>query len=616
MTMAKKSAGQYFVWIILCLVLVGLLGFGASGFGGNIRSLGSVGEKDIPIRAYQEAMNKQIRDFSAQTGTNMTFQQAQAFGLDQVVLSQLITTRALDNEAANLQISIGDETVRDEVTNMATFAGADGKFDREAYKFSLERNGMSESEFETTIREDISRSMLQGAVISGVGTPDAYADTMVQYAGEKRDITWAALDASALTAPLPGPTDADLQTYYEANPADFTLPEVRNITYVWLTPAMIHDQVAIDPEAIRELYDDRIADFVKPERRLVERLVYIDQASAEAAKTRIDDGDVDFDTLVTERGLELSDADMGDVTESDLGAAGAAVFAANAGDVVGPFNTTLGPALFRMNAVLAAEQTTFEDAQDDLRAELAAARARRIIAEGIDGINDLIAGGAALEDLAERTDMEIGTIAWSENVQDDIAAYDNFRTAAAAVAEGDFPEINDLADGGIFALRLDSITPPTVQPLDDVRDAVAAGWNAQTTQSAVMALAAETALKVQPLTNFETLGLTATDDDGLTRRSFVGGTPPGFMEQVFTTNVGDITVVDNAGNGAIILRVDAITEPDPADPQTAADRTAASDAAAQGIAQDLFSAYASALQAETDIKIDTAAINAVNAQLQ
>jgi len=91
---------------------------------------------------------------------------------------------------------------------------------------------------------------------------------------------------------------------------------------------MIQDSLTVDEASLRTLYDERINEFVRPERRLVERLVYLDQDAADAAAARLAADEVDFDALVAERGLSLADIDMGDVLPSDLGAAADAVCAA------------------------------------------------------------------------------------------------------------------------------------------------------------------------------------------------------------------------------------------------------------------------------------------------
>ncbi|WP_296424284.1 peptidylprolyl isomerase [Yoonia sp.] len=613
--MAEKKKNRYGVWFILILLLVGLAGFGANGLSGNIRSIGTVGAKDISVTSYQRTLNEQIRALQAQFGTTLSFQQAQAFGIDQAALSQIILTRTLDNEASDLGISVGDALVLERVIAIPQFRGSDGAFNRESYRFALQQNGQSEAEFEADIREDLTRSLLQGAVVSGVPTADAYADTLVQYIGERRSITWTTIDATALTAPVPGPTEADQQTYYGDNPALFTLPETRDITYAWLSPDMIQGQMTVTDEAVRQLYEDRSAEFIQPERRLVERLVYVDQAKAENARARLDAGSVTFEGLVAERGLNLSDIDLGDVDQAQLRGAGEAVFAADPGAIVGPFNSSLGPALFRVNAVLAAQETTFEEAAPDLRNELAADAAREVINGDTDTIIDLLAGGATLEDLAERTNMQLGTINWAADDAAGIAAYEAFRTEAALIEQGAFPEVFDLDDGGIFALRLDGITPPKLQPIVDVRDAVIAGWQAKARQEAVVARAEEIVASIQPLTDFATLGLEPLTEAELTRRSFVEGTPPDFNDALFEMAIGEVRVID-ALDRAIIVRLDDIAPPDPQDATTIAQRESLAANAAAGIAQDIFDAYATQLRQQTDININQATVNAVNAQFQ
>ncbi len=613
--MAAKKGRNPFVWIIMILLFVGLLGFGTGGLGGNIRSLGTVGDKDVSIAAYQNGLNQQLRAFEAQTGQRVTFSEARQLGIDQAVLQQLIAERTLDHEVTELGISVGDERVREEVLRVPAFQDLSGNFDREGYRLTLERSGLTEADFEASIRDEVARTLLQGAVVGGVPAPDAYADTIINFMAETRDITYAPVTADMLTAPLPGPTDADLQSFYDANPDLFTAPESRDITYVWMTPEMIQDGITVDEEELRALYDTRLADFIRPERRLVERLVYVGETPAAEAIARIANGEADFDSLVAERGLSLSDVDMGDVAQDDLGAAGEAVFAAVPGDVVGPFNTSLGPALFRMNAVLAATEIPFEEAREDLNMELSAQRAIRQIDAASEGINDLIAGGATLEDLAAQTDLTLGTIAWTPETQDGIAAYDNFRAAAAAASEGGFPTLEGLADGGIFALRLDSVTPPAVRPFEDVRDAVTAAWSAQNTQDAVLVEAESLAAQVSPLTSFETLGLTPIEADTLTRTTFVEGTPEGFLTQIFEMEVSEVRVIDNE-DGALIVRLDRTAAPDPENPQVAAQLEQAGAQGAQGIAQDIFDAFNAAVQTRTDVSINQAAVDAVNAQLQ
>ena len=613
--MAQKSGKRYGIWIIVILLFVGLLGFGTGGLGGNIRTIGTVGDKEIRIQDYQQELTQQMRSFGAQVGTNITFQQAQQFGIDQAVLSQIVATVALENEASELGLSVGDARVRDEVLRIPGFQGLSGSFDREAYRLGLRQSGMSEAQFEAGIRDEMSRTLLQGAVVGGIPAPDVFADTVVSYITERRDITWATVDFSQLSEPMVPATPEELTAFYNDNPDLFTQGEIRNITYAWLTPEMIQDELVIDDAALQTLYDERIAEFVRPERRLVERLVFSDEATAASALATLSVGGSDFDTLVIDRGLNLADVDLGDVNEAELGAAGAAVFAANSGDVVGPFDTNLGPALYRMNAVLSAEETTFDEAKAELGTEIAASRARRIIEDAIEGVNDLLAGGAAIEDLTGRTDMVQGTIAWTPDSQEEISAYEEFRIAAELAQEGAFPELTLTEDGAIFVLRLDDVVPAAVKPQADIAGDLASAWSAAQQKQAIMDVAQTLADQILPLTDLATLGLAANDEPQLTRQSFIEGTPPGFTNVAYDLDPSEVRVLES-GDNAVIIRLNGIAAAVGAEDETAANRETVANSAAAGIAQDIFEIFSGQVQQRTDVNIDQAALNAVHVYLQ
>lgn len=615
--MAEKKPYNIFVWIIIGLLIVGLMGFGATGLSGNVRSIATVGSKEISVSAYANEVQRQIRSLEAQLNEPIPFTEAREMGLDQLALSSLLRQRTLDNEATEMGLSIGDERVADEVINTPAFQGPNG-FDRTLYGDLLDQNGLTERDYEIQMREEAARTLLQLSLVTGLPRPDAFADTLVGYVEERRDFSFAVLTPDRLSSPVPTPDEDELRAFYDANPELFTTPEIRKITYVALTPDMIRDEIEIEEAQLRELYEQRIADYVIPERRLVERLVFASEEAALEAAQAVSSGESDFEALVAARGLDLADVDLGDVSRDDLRGAGDAVFGAQVGDVVGPVVTSLGPALFRVNAVLAADETPFEDAIPDLRIELAGARARRVIDDRRLGIEDLLAGGARLEDIADQTEMELGTLDWTEASEDGLAAYANFRDAAATTQPGDFPELLELEDGGIFVLRVDEVQEPTTRPLDEVRGDARAAWTADATAAALLAEAEEIAGRLSTRETWEDVGLTPIVETNETRRGFIEGTPPGFLEQtVFTLlGPGDARAVPGQNGGVIVVQLDAVSEPDPDDPQVVATRDQLAERAVNGIAQDVFDIYSRRLQERTEVQIDQAAINAVNAGFQ
>lgn len=616
MSMARNKISRFFVWIIMGLVLVGLVGFGSFNFGGGVTSVGRVGETEISADRYFREVNAQLNAIQAQTGQRLPFAQAQAFGVDQAALETVIDQVALENETARLGLSVGDAELAARIRDISAFAGANGQFDRDTYQFVLEQSGLTAADFEESLRSEVARTILQGAVANGIALPTTYTDTLYGWARETRDFTWAKLGADVLDTPVGTPDAAALTAWYEANPDRFTLPETRKLTYVWLRPEDVLDQVAVSDEDLRALYDERIDEFSQPERRLVERLVFGSEAEAEVAAKRISDGTASFEDLVAERGLELANVDLGDVTEAELGRAGAAVFGLAAPGMVGPEMTDLGPALFRMNAILAANETSFEDARETLKADYAADAARRLLSDMVVDLDDALAGGATLEDLAAEHGMTLATLDWTGAESDGIAAYDAFRAAAQSIAEGDYPEISDLSDGGLFALRLDEVVAPRLQSLDEVRAEAIAGWQAEETVARIKARAEAMLGEFATGESPASLGLTEVAEADIGRDGFIDGTPPALIEQAFDLAApGDWAVVEDA-DGAIVLRLDAVHAADQTSEDALAIKTNFAETTAQTLALDIQSAFSAALEAEAGIVLDQAMINAVNASFQ
>jgi peptidyl-prolyl cis-trans isomerase D len=507
---------------------------------------------------------------------------------------------------------VGDAVISQQVLATPAFRGIDGTFDRETYRQALSTSGLSVRDYETSLREGASRALVQGAVFTGIPDPVTYGAAVAQFTREGRTFTWAPLTANDVEIVLPEPSTDDLQAHYDANPDAYTSLETRKVRYVWLTPDMIQDDMSVDENELREEYDARIEEYVQAERRLIERLVFSDDAAAQAALDAITADETSFPELVLDRGLTLDDVDGGDVTQAQMGDAGEAIFALETDGVTGPFASDLGPALYRVNAVLAARNVTFEEAEEELRANQASQRAIRLIEDQIDPITNLLAGGAQLSDVAEQTDMVLGELDWTQDVSNGIAAYAAFRDVVAAQDVADFAELERLDDGGLFAVEIVDVRAPALIPLDDIRDDVVAGWVAQESAAAVIAEAeAKRARLNEGVQDFGFLGLDAVQENGLTRRGFVNGAPTNFLTEVFNMEVGNMMVLPN-GADAIIVRLDAVTGADPEDEVFAAESAAIAESAGESIAQDIYELYTRTVQLRTDVSINDAAINAVH----
>lgn len=613
-SMRANKKNQTVIWIILGLLALGLIGFGGIGAsGGSIRSIGKVGNEDISVDIYAQALNTALSNLSQRMGRTVSADEAQSFGIQSNVLQGLLITAALNNEAGKLGISIGDEAVREQLFANRAFQGLDGNFDEESYRFTLERSRLSPSEFDEMLRKDTARGILQSSVIAGVKSQGTQTMALLAFDRETRNFTWAELTDAALDAPIQNPSGTHIQSQYAATPDAYTAALTREITYAWLTPDMLADQVNIDDALVRESYDLQSDRFNKPEKRSIERIVFGTLEEATTARNMLDGGTVTFDTLLADRGLTPADVDLGEVTRGGIHKdAAEVVFAAEDTGVIGPVTSSLGPALFRINAILSADITSFENARAEIAAELSGEAGRRLVTELIADIDDMLAAGATIEELATDTDMEMGTISLSTDTTTGIAAYANFRTIANQAKKSDFPEVSDLADGGIFALRIDAIIQPAIRPLEDVKDQVVEDWKRAETLRQLSAKAEALATDIDAGASFGSLQ--THDEKAVGRAGYIENTPTGMLPQMFQLEAGK-TSISEGTNSVFIARLNQINT---FDAETDENKTLATLVQQQldtQVANDLLNAFANALRDDADVVINQEAIAQINSQL-
>ncbi len=610
----SRAGTSILAFVMLGMIVIGLGGYGVTNFGHTIDSVATVGQAEISTNDYARALKNQINAVSKQFGTQLTLQQAQMFGVDAQVLSGLVSNAALDNEAMRLGLSAGNLQVAQKIAANKAFFDVTGKFDRAQYAQLLEQNGMTVKDFESGMRKDLARQVLQAAIVGGVLTPQPLTDTVYAYQGEARGFTLLQLTESALPQKLPTPTDDELKAFYQAHIADFTRAEAKRVSYALLQPADIAKDQTVAEADIKAAYDAAADTYNVPEKRLVERLVFPSDDEAKAAKAKFDAG-TPFEDLVKARGLALADIDMGDVTVAQLGAAGKDVFALTAPGVVGPLPSDLGPALFRMNAILPAQVTTLDQAHDKLKSDLQLKAAALAIAAKNETINDLLAGGSTIAEVAKDQKMTEGTTDYAKGADDNdpITQDPAFDKAIAALQPGDFAQAIGLSDGGLMVAQVTETVPPTPVPFDKAKDKVAAAFHADALAKALTALADADLAAVKGGAKLETLGIT-DHISSATRAAKLDGIPADAVTTAFTLKVGDVVKIDAKGVVAV-LRLDSVT---PADMKGDAAKTALdslSTQAGQSIAQDAYDLFSTAMTTQGGLKIDQAAINAVQARM-
>jgi peptidyl-prolyl cis-trans isomerase D len=609
----RRRQSQYFGWILVAMLVAGLGGFGISSFGNSISSVGAVGTQKMTTNDYARALRDELNALSQQFGTQIALSQAAPFGVANRALQGLITRTALDAEMARLGLSVGDSVVADQIASISSFQGISGNFDSTTYRDTLRRNNMTEAEFEGGLRRDSARQIMTAAISGGFATPVPLTGAIFAWAAEKRGFSLLSLTESSLPTPLPAPTEAELMVHYTANIATYSRGEAKVITYAALLTDSLAPTMPVDDAAVRAIYDARIDEFVIPDKRLAERLIYPDQASADAAAASLASGET-FENLVAARNLALEDVDLGDVSRADLGQAADAVFAlTEPGAVSGVVTTVLGPAIFRVNAVITAQETAFEDVRAGLALDLQIAAARRTISERTEPLEDLLAGGASLADIASQEGITLAATNYVAGAtdNDEIAGFSGFRAAADTLSEGAFAEWIGLEDGSIVAMQLDSILPPAPIPFEEVREKVTQDWRSTALENALADLAETRKSAIEAGAPIGSFGIiTAAAAAG--RDTRLSGVPSTTLTEIFAMQPGEVRVIAE-GSTVAVVQLHGLTAAEADSDDATGIREAIADNVMRSLSRDALALFSQALVNSGGLQLDQTAINAVQA---
>ncbi|MBV1863387.1 MAG: SurA N-terminal domain-containing protein [Rhodobacteraceae bacterium] len=606
-----------FMMVIMGLLMLGLTGFGIGGFGGgNLQSIGTVGEESIPVNTYARSYRNAINQLSNRAGRNLSPSEVEQFGISASVLDAVIGLAAIDNEASQLGLSVGDDIVRQQIISNPNFQGLTGSFDKQSYEFYLDRQlNLTPKQFDALLRKENARSILEGSISGGISSSDAIPLALISYVQETRDFDWAWVTELQLAEPVADATDAQLQQYYDSNGDKYQSLRSHNVTYVWLSPEMLLEKVDVAEAELRESYEFQADRFNKPEQRALERIVFSTQQEAQDARDSLDALTITFAQLAEERGLTLADVDLGDVEVKDLSnAAAELVFGSESIGIVGPVDSALGPALFRINAVLAADSTSFEEAREELTTELAGEGARRMVSDMVNDIDDLLAAGASVEDLGAETSMQLGTIDFTDQSTGGLNGYTEFRKAIQEAKEGDFPEITDLSDGGIFALKVNKVTEPALIPYTNVKSLVAADWKQAETLARLKIVAEAFKSKLEGGSSFADLSLAPNTETAARRDSFFQGMPSSAIIEVFNLETDAVLALEGV-NGVFLARLTGVNAFDAASSENATAVAQLTNSLNAQIGADVLELYTAALRSTAGVSLNQTAINSINAQI-
>ncbi len=573
----KRAGGVIGVGFVLLLIASFIIWFPAGWFQGyGTQDIITVGDVKIGPQEYMRAQQDMLREMSRQAGRSLSLQEARALGLDRLVLARLVGGAAIDMHTRSLKLGISDAALLDAIMKDPVFRDGTGNFSPALFQQALYSLNMTEQSFLASMREQNLRQQILATVGEVVNAPTMLIDALNAYNGESRTLRYVLVPASAAGS-IPEPSDEDLKRYYENHHSQFTQPEFRKIGVLAVTPDTLKDQLQISEADINAAFETKKDKLGTPEKRLIQQISFPDLAAANSAYQKIQSGTA-FLAVAKEQGLSDADIDLGTLARGDLAdpAIAEVAFALEPNKVSEPVTGKLGNVvLLRVTAVQPGNTPTLEAAKAGLEKTLVKERASSVILGLHDKIEDLLASGATLAEIADKLKLNYQAVDQvdREGREPDgttvtLPQQTELLNAVFATDAGVENDPIDAQDDGVIWYEVLGVEPEQLKPFDQVKDEVAKDWRAEEARAKVAKYAHDL---VASLNSGKTLEDIAKDlnvevltSDPLKRKSITVNVLPASVEQAFALpEKGYGSGPSGVEEGRIVFQVDKATPPEP-----------------------------------------------------
>ncbi|MGY3961231.1 peptidylprolyl isomerase [Aeromonas popoffii] len=480
--------------VILGLII---LSFALAGVGSYLNgpartAPATVNGNEISSAALENAYRNERARMESQMGESFSQLAANPAYMKQFrrgVLDRLIDQALFDSKARELGLRVSDEQIKQAILAMPEFA-EDGKFNNDRYLQLIRRAGMTPEMFRDSLRQDMVRQQLMGALLGSEFALKGEAEQLDRLYNQTRDLRLVRLAAAAYLGDVQA-SDEEVEQYYKTNSARFMNDEKVKVDYLLLDAATLGKDIQVTEQDAQDYYDQHQDLFQRAERRRVAHILIpfgkdenAAEQKADALLTQAQGGD-DFaalakanssDTFSAKKGGELDWFEKGVMDPSFEKAA----FALNkAGDLSTVVKSPFGFHVIKLLGVEATQTKPFADVKADTISRLQADKAKELFfaeqqkmadssfenPDSLDFTADTMGMKVQSSDYftqatapAPLNDPKVLSVAFSEQLRDDNTNSD----------------VIELADGKALVMHITGHQPRAAKPLAEIKEQVIA----------------------------------------------------------------------------------------------------------------------------------------------
>lgn len=499
----RDNSSGWIAKIILALIIAVMAMFGLEGYIGSKpnnyvakvtkpgKFFGYVGEisKEISADDFRRRFDQMREVQRREQGDKFNASAFEKKENKRVILEQMIDEAVLQIGAQQSGISISNSMIRDAILTVEGFK-VEGKFDPSRYQLALQQQGFTPDQFDEIVRQDLLTQFVAKQYIASGIASDAEAEYLIKLSEQKRNINYIEIPFPVVNQVA---TDAEIAAWYASHKSDYKTKETVTIEYVELDDSAVNSDLVVDDVALRQRYQEQIAQYSTPEQRVASHIlvaVASDASAAEvaAAKAKAESiaklaqaNPASFAELAKKSDDIATQQNGGDLGPIEKGIYGdefdAAFFALTPGQISKPVKLPDGWHILYYRELVAGTTKPFEMVRDEIAATYQSSEKERLFNDAASKmVNAVSENATSLEPAAKAVNKPLlKTKAFTRNSGEGIASIEAIRKAAFSdnlIVERQISDLIELEPNHAVLLRVIAHEPEASIPLQNVKEQV------------------------------------------------------------------------------------------------------------------------------------------------
>lgn len=551
----RNKAQSIFIQVIVVVIALVFIFWGVgTDMMNNSEAALVVNGEEVSFQQYQQAYDQAFQNLGKQFGGTVPKGMAEALGLKEQVITQLVQATLLRQGGAEMGVRLSSIEIQHTIQAMSQFEKT-GVFDIETYNSVLQANQLSPTKFESNMRYDMIAEKTARAIgdFSNVATEFEVQDLYKQI-NDSVSVNYVALSPANYVDAVQIEEDK-LAQWFTTVKENYKTPPQLKLDYLAYNYDTVGNKIEIDDATIAQYYNNNTTNFQSAEQRHARHILFKaspedtaemhkqKRAQAEDILKRAQAGE-DFATLAetfSEGPSKTNGGDLGFFTEGRMVPTfDQAVFELAPNSISEIVKTDFGYHIIKVEEIKPATTRSLDQSRDEiitlLQKEQAQALAFQLANNAYEGI---ISAGSLSAYLEASPDAPFTTTDFfsKDDAPDSIKNDIPFLDAAFALNKGELSSLVKTTYG--FAILFaNDIKKPETPALTDVKAQVTVDYKKHLTAEMAHAKA-DAFLKSlkEDGSDFNTLataqGLVAKTSGYITRQDTETSFPSALIEQIF-----------------------------------------------------------------------------------